>query len=108
MGYQGTEDQGLLWLNDAACSEMSIDDFFVEAGHAIDDRVLRVCRTCPVRVSCVRHAYEMQVNGGYFGGMSPGQRREKTMDEAIRFIEVSMARDDRVTGKAAPSTEGTA
>jgi len=89
----GVAGGDLLWLNDAACAEMSIDDFFVEAGHAIDEEVLRVCQGCPVRVDCVKHVYSMQVSGGYFGGLSPGQRRERSLDEAIRLVVM----DSRVT-----------
>jgi len=94
------DNEGLLWLTDAACADMEIDDFFVEAGHAISEDTLRVCRSCPVRVECVKHVYNMQVTGGYFGGMSPGQRRERTMDEAVRFVEESIAADEAAAEEA--------
>ena len=78
--------QNLLWLNDTACADMDLDDFFVEAGHAISEKVLNVCRGCPVRRECLDHAYEMQATGGYFGGMSPGQRRGLDLVQARMYI----------------------
>ena len=44
------------WLNRTACSELTIGHFFVEAGHAISEDVLNVCRGCPVRMECLEHA----------------------------------------------------
>lgn len=74
------------WLDDAACVDLVHQDFFVEAGHVIDDEVLEVCRSCPVRRQCVTHAYQRKIIGGYFGGFSPGQRREMTLAEALAAI----------------------
>lgn len=80
--------QGNEWLDDAACAELGIRDFFVEAGHVIEDEILNTCKTCPVRRECVTHAYERDVTGGYFGGLSPGQRRDMTLNEALVFIKI--------------------
>ena len=85
-GVADTEIHGLGWLAKTACSDMAINDFFVEAGHAIEETSLQVCRGCPVRIECVKHAYDMQVTGGYFGGLSPGQRRERSLEEAVQLI----------------------
>lgn len=82
---EGSEGS-LLWLNEIACEGMDIEDFFVEAGRAISPEALQACKGCPVRLECVRHAYEMQVNGGYFGGLSPGQRRDYNLEEAERIV----------------------
>jgi WhiB family redox-sensing transcriptional regulator len=75
------------WLNRTACAELTIGHFFVEAGHAISEDVLNVCRGCPVRRECLEHAYSMGIGGGYFGGMSPGQRRNLNIAQARKFIE---------------------
>ena len=82
------DDEGLRWLDDAACAEKNINDFFVEAGHVISEEVLEVCRRCPVRRQCLEVAYDPRFNitGGYFGGLSPGQRRELDIDQALEFI----------------------
>jgi hypothetical protein len=76
------------WLDDAACADLHIDDFFVQAGHVIEESVLNTCRGCPVRVSCVRHAYnsDLNITGGYFGGLSPGQRRDFSLTEALAYV----------------------
>ena len=74
------------WLNRTACAELTIGHFFVEAGHAISEDVLNVCRGCPVRLECLEHAYTMNISGGYFGGMSPGQRRNLNLTQARKFI----------------------
>jgi hypothetical protein len=85
LSFLGGEDD--LWLDDAACAGLPIESFFVQAGHVIDEEVLNVCRACPVRLDCLKHAYNpaLNITGGYFGGMSPGQRREMTYEEAVKF-----------------------
>lgn len=77
---------GLKWLDDAACEDLELDDFFVAAGHTISESVLNVCRSCPVRVNCVEHAYKRELDSGYFGGLSPSQRRSLSLAEALHFI----------------------
>jgi hypothetical protein len=86
------DDEGLRWLDDAACAEKNINDFFVEAGHVISEEVLEVCRRCPVRRQCLEVAYDQRFNitGGYFGGLSPGQRREMDIDQALKFVETDL------------------
>lgn len=74
------------WLERMACEGYTLDDFFVDAGHAITEQVLSTCRSCPVREECLRHSYAVGSTNGYFGGMSPGQRRERTLDKALEFI----------------------
>jgi hypothetical protein len=77
------------WLDDAACADMDIDDFFVSAGHSINPASIRACRACPVRVDCLHHAYHQSpplTSSGYFGGMSPGQRSKSSYEEALVFI----------------------
>jgi hypothetical protein len=82
---EGADD----WLDAAACADLPIEAFFVQAGHIIDEEVLNVCRGCPVRVDCIVHSYneDLNVTGGYFGGLSPGQRREFTLEEALEFAK---------------------
>jgi hypothetical protein len=83
------DDEGLKWLDKANCAERDINDFFVEAGHVISEDILETCRRCPVRKECVDVAYNPRWNitGGYFGGLSPGQRREFSRSEAHDFID---------------------
>lgn len=79
--------QTLEWLRDSACEDMDPDDFFVVAGHTIDPAALNVCRRCPVREECLRYVYERNHTAGYFGGISPGARRNMTLEQALEFIE---------------------
>jgi hypothetical protein len=80
------------WLDDAACANLPIESFFVQAGHVIDEEVLNVCRGCPVRRECLQHAYNPQLNitGGYFAGMSPGQRRDMSYEQALEFCAADL------------------
>ena len=95
---------GDAWLDEAACADLTIDAFFVQAGHIISEDVLNVCRQCPVRRDCIRHAYDERLNvtGGYFGGLSPGQRREMTIDEAFAYAEQDTVERPR---RAAPGDD---
>ena len=83
------DDERLRWLDDAACADRNINDFFVEAGHVIAEDILEVCRGCPVRKQCLEVAYDQRFNitGGYFGGLSPGQRRELSLEKALEVVE---------------------
>ena len=85
------------WLDDAACQKLEVVDFFVQAGHVISEEVLNTCRACPVRVSCLQHAYNdsLNITGGYFGGLSPGQRREMNLADALVFIETDLVTTPR-------------
>lgn len=76
----------LRWLDDAGCAELEIVDFFVDAGHVISEEVLEICRGCPVRLECAEHAYDQGISGGYFAGISPGQRRDMSKEEALAYI----------------------
>jgi hypothetical protein len=81
LSFMGNSDDA--WLDDAACADLPVESFFVQAGHVIDEEVLNVCRECPVRL-------RLSITGGYFGGMSPGQRREKSLKEAEEFIKTDI------------------
>lgn len=86
----------LEWLENAMCSDMDISDFFVEAGHTIDPGVINICRMCPVREDCIKHSYRMSISGGYFGGISPGQRRDMDLQAALRYAKKDVVPPKRV------------
>lgn len=75
------------WLEEALCRDLPTEAFFVRAGHTIEDQVIDLCRRCPVRTDCLRHSYrpELGITSGYFGGVSPGQRRQMSLEEAEEF-----------------------
>ena len=100
LSFMGKTD-GDLWLDDAACQDLPVESFFVQAGHVIDEEVLNVCRECPVREDCLRHSYNTKLNitGGYFGGMSPGQRRTMSFADAKKYIVSDVVKVPVVSGE---------
>jgi len=77
------------WLRDAACADLGIDQidlFFVDAGKSLSREALAICERCPARVACITHAYESDIAGGYFGGISPSKRRKISLEEALASI----------------------
>ena len=95
----GSKD--LSWLDDAACFDHDWRDFFVEAGHTISPEIEKLCASCPVRVQCLRHAYEQEHRSGYFGGVSPGNRKQMTEEEAVLFITTGVHPKGRKLREAA-------
>lgn len=90
----GTGD--LSWLSEAQCGleDMTDDDFFVRAGHTIKPDVVRVCRQCPARLDCVAHAYQSEppmLSSGYYAGMSPGERKRFSFEEARQYAAADSA-----------------
>lgn len=71
------------WLDNAACQDKDIDDFFIPEGKAqvpsID--VAMTCRSCPVRKECLLTIAEFEGEShpshtkGIFAGMSPQSRQ---------------------------------
>jgi WhiB family transcriptional regulator, redox-sensing transcriptional regulator len=78
---------GMRWLDQIACKDCDPDDFFVAAGHTISEMVLELCRTCPVRQQCLKHAYDRGIDAGYLAGLSPSERRRLSYEDAVAFLE---------------------
>ncbi len=79
----------LAWLPRAACADFGLDRlslFFVEAGRTLSKEAAAVCGSCQVRVDCLRHAYDNEIEGGYFGGLSSAKRRALTFEQAVESI----------------------
>ena len=79
----------LSWLQRAACSELDLDRldlFFVEAGRTLSKEAAAMCRGCDAQVDCLRHAYDNDIEGGYFGGLSSAKRRTLSIDEAVAVV----------------------
>lgn len=78
----------LAWLQDAACGELELerlDLFFVEAGRTLSKEAAAICRGCDARADCLRYAYENEIEGGYFGGVSSAKRRSLSLDQALEL-----------------------
>lgn len=95
--FLSNHEDNLDWLEHSLCSDMEISDFFVEAGHTINQEVINVCRMCPVREACIRHAYRHGISGGYFGGISPGQRRDLDVNAALAYAKKDVIPPTRTT-----------
>jgi hypothetical protein len=56
------------WEQDAACAGVGGDWWFPDPADDIDS-ALRICRDCPVRVSCLAHALVTAEEDGIWGGV---------------------------------------
>ncbi len=77
------------WLTQASCRELALDKislFFVDAGRSLSQEAQALCAACPVRTDCLEHAYDHEIAGGYFGGVSPSQRRSLSREDALATI----------------------
>ncbi|MFN3256006.1 MAG: WhiB family transcriptional regulator [Ilumatobacter sp.] len=84
----------ITWIRDAACGDLGIDQldlFFVDAGKSLSKEAVAICQGCPARISCLTHAYEHDIAGGYFGGVSPSKRRRLTLAEAVASIGTAVS-----------------
>lgn len=80
----------LRWLERAACSSLDVSEvdlFFVGAGKSLSSEAKALCKGCEVRKECLTHAYDREIAGGYFGGVSPIKRRKLSLDDALALIE---------------------
>lgn len=65
------------WRHDAACSEVSGDFWFPEAGGSAR-QAKEICAVCSVRTECLQYALENWADGtryGIWGGTSERERR---------------------------------
>ena len=68
------------WRRRAACRSHSDDLFFGPDGESRQRRAereaaaVRVCRGCPVRAACLRHAVTAPERAGVWGGMGEDRR----------------------------------
>lgn len=77
------------WLGDASCRDLPLEKislFFVDAGRSLSHEAQAICRSCPVRVECLDHAYDHEIAGGYFGGISPSRRRTLSRENATALL----------------------
>lgn len=76
----------LNWLTKCTCGNADPKAFFVNAGEVIDPVALNISRACPSRREEVIFAYTRDIRKGFFGGLSAGQRRRLSLEEALDFI----------------------
>lgn len=62
------------WMKDARCASAAVDDFYSDAEESIE-YAKRHCEDCPVRLECLRHAFEMDEQWGIWAGYTARERR---------------------------------
>lgn len=78
------------WLDTAACATLDVtqlDRFFVSAGKSLSSEALQLCQGCSSRRQCLEYAYEREIAGGYYGGISPAKRRSQSFEESLSSFE---------------------
>lgn len=76
------------WAAQAACvhdEAAELDDYFPEAGARPPERLLKLCLSCPVRHDCLEHAIRGGFEAGWFGGLSPTDRKGLGPDDLSRL-----------------------
>ncbi|MFK8024396.1 MAG: WhiB family transcriptional regulator [Ilumatobacter sp.] len=84
------ESPELPWMDRASCASLGverIDLFFVSAGKSLSKEAQEMCRGCEARRDCLTHAYDREIAGGYFGGVSPTKRKKLSLSEALELID---------------------
>lgn len=61
------------WMEDAACTSGDLEMWFSSNPHEIR-AAKKVCRDCPVRLLCLKFAYENNERSGVWGGLTAEQR----------------------------------
>ncbi len=71
------------WITTAACRGINPDLFFPARGE--DTTAAKaVCRGCPVRLDCLRHALNNGEHFGVWGGTSERERRQLRKKLAVK------------------------
>jgi len=68
------------WTTQAACLRRDTEDWYPDDRHTIREELeagaaaQAICETCPVRVDCLRMAFDRGEQHGIWGGATPLQR----------------------------------
>jgi WhiB family redox-sensing transcriptional regulator len=62
------------WMGEGKCRDMDPGLFFPSDGLGVQV-AQRICRECPVKVSCLEYALDNKVDHGVWGGTSERERR---------------------------------
>lgn len=76
------------WVARAACvqdDEVNLEDYFPGEGASPPAHLLRLCLDCPVRRDCLEHAIGAALTAGWFGGLSPSDRKALTPGDLANF-----------------------
>ena len=92
----------------AHCANTIFPDLFfptsLEEVEASEPRIQAICKNCPVRQECLQLALDNKDFNGYFGGVSPEERRKMSAHrsrvrrgnskEVIRLMEMGWSLED--------------
>ena len=89
VSVDGHKHPGFGWVDDAACADANLSDFFAQAGHVQSVEARQLCIECPVWRECTIFSYlgheGQAMAGGYYAALSPGQRKKMNVDEALEY-----------------------
>lgn len=83
MAYPKSPDD---WRARAACARLDPGLFFPDGAEAETRQAKRVCAACPVRAECLRFALTSPEQYGIWGGLTEGERRERTASPRDREV----------------------
>lgn len=84
----------MTWLQSAACQGLDVAWWYpdpVRRGYRPAAPGVAICRSCPVRLSCLDHAVRAGEEYGVWGGLTPEQRdhhKHQRVATAARLREV--------------------
>jgi WhiB family redox-sensing transcriptional regulator len=85
------------WQYDGACNGVDPDTFFLDPlvrgknKRDKEQRAVAVCRTCPVKQTCLDHALTVPEYFGVWGGMTEDQRQEIIKQSGIRHSTIRVS-----------------
>ena len=90
------------FMDHAACRGMDQDLFLPEKGNApaLYATARKVCRTCPVRLACLRYALDAGEKHGMWGGFTPKERRFMRSDRRPFALSAALARADQEAARS--------
>ena len=76
---------GAQLVRHGACRGLSLSEFFPGKGFSPTAAAKAACARCLVRSECITYAYRLHLftSTGYYGSMTPVERRGRTLDEAL-------------------------
>jgi len=93
------------WQNNATCSTMDLNDFFLGHGKKYSKAVSDACTSCPVNKECLDHALKYE-EYGFWANTTP-QRRVKMRKELGIKVESITYESQKAADKDAAKIEET-
>lgn len=69
------------WAQEGLCAQTDPEAFFPGKGGSVQS-AKRICSRCPVLEQCRNYALETRQRDGVWGGLSAGERRAETKQDA--------------------------